>query len=312
VASFFRGGTVLSPQELADCIQRLRVALGCSIRLVDGLIAAAIGHESAGQIREEKMAVPDPVAGAMAMMLQAAGSSSHTIGRLSDAPGLQTRDCYSIARSVVEVAVNVCYIMAEGAPTAERAFRHARQKAFQDLERESKIGESVIRLTYSGRPDPSSVKGMEEDIAEFTSREGREKGWVEASIDKRIEAVGERFGKGLLTRLHFARFMVYRHSSEVLHGTLFSAMYFFGAVAPSGEQRTLEQARDYMGQQHMMILLATVLALLATVEAFHRAYGFRSASEAGEKLLEELRTIPLLNPDGAAIPAQAVPVDQRG
>jgi hypothetical protein len=291
-------------QELADCIQRLRLTLGQSIRLVDGLIAVTIGHELTAHLREEKTPVPDLVAATIAMMLPAAGSSANTIVRLSDAPGLQTRDCYSIARSVVEVAVNICYIIAEGEPAAERAHRHARQKAFQDLERESKVGESVIRLTFSGRPDPSEIEGMEADIAEFTSRDGREKGWVDASIDKRIEAVGKRFGKGLLTRLHFARFMVYRHSSEVLHGTLFSAMYFFGATMPTGEPRTLEQATDYIGQQHMMILLATVLALLAIVEAFHRAYGFRSASEGAGKLLDALREIPLLNPGSSPDPPQ--------
>jgi hypothetical protein len=63
--------------------------------------------------------------------------------------------------------------------------------------------------------------------------------------------------------------MVYRHSSEVLHGTLFGAMHFFGMTSPAGEPRTLPQAKDYIGQQRMMILLATVLALLAVIEAFH-------------------------------------------
>jgi hypothetical protein len=291
------GEVVRVSTELTDCIQRLRAALGSSIRLVDGLIAVTIGDACATSIRHETTPVPEKVVPAIAMMLQAAGSSSNTIGRLSDEPGFQTRDCYSISRSVVELAVNVCYIIAEGDPIADRALRHARQKAFQDLGRESKIGDSVIRLTSGERPDPAMVEGLEADLAEFTSRDGREKGWVDSSIDKRIEAVGKRFGQELLTRLHFARFMVYRHSSEVLHGTLFSAMYFFGPTTPSGEPRALETAGENIGQQHMMILLATVLALHSMVEAFHRAYGFRSAADGAQKILDGLREIPLLNPE---------------
>ena len=46
---------MLSPDELAKCIQQLRATLGSSIRLVDGLIAVAIGHESGSKIRDEKV-----------------------------------------------------------------------------------------------------------------------------------------------------------------------------------------------------------------------------------------------------------------
>ncbi len=297
------GDVVLVSPELTECIQQLRAALSGSVRLLDGLIAVTIGDGSAAALREEQTPVPRPVAAAISMLLQAAGSSSNTIGLLSGAPGLQTRDCYSISRSVVEIAVNVCYIIAEGTPVAERAFRHARQKALQDLERESKVGDSVIRLTCSSRPDPASIEGMEADLAEFTSRDGREKGWVDSSIDQRIEAVGKRFGEALLSQLHFARFMVYRHSSEVLHGTLFSAMYFFGATTPVGEPRTLERAAENIGQQHMMILLATVLALHGMVDAFDRAYGFRSAAEAARRILDGVRDIPMLNPEAEPRPA---------
>jgi hypothetical protein len=291
--------------ELVNCIQRLHVTLERSIRLVDTLIAVMIGQGPTEALREESAPIPDQVAGAVPLMLQAAGSSSNTIAQLSDAPGLQTRDCYSIARSVVEIAVNICYIFAEGAAAAELAQRHARQKAYRDLVRESKIGDSRIRLECAGRPAASSIEGMEAQIAEFTAKGGREKGWMDASIDDRIEAVGKRFGGSVLSRLHFARFMVYRHSSEVLHGTLFSAIYFFGATTPTGEPRTLEQTTDFIGQQHMMILLATIFALLAVVEVFHRAYGFRAAFESAERLLEALREIPILNPALVPNPTQA-------
>lgn len=83
------------------------------------------------------------------------------------------------------------------------------RKQYQDLDRESKIGDQVIHATFSGRPDSSSIPDLEVDLAEFKSRSGREKGWTELSVDERIEAAEQTLGGSILTRLHFARFMTY-------------------------------------------------------------------------------------------------------
>jgi hypothetical protein len=187
--------------------------------------------------------------------------------------------------------VNVCFIVAVGPDAADRAHRHARQKAFRDLERESRIGASVIRVAFSGRPDPASVPGLTEAMTEFTARSDREKGWVDGSIDDRIVAVGDRFGKQTLDQLHLARFMVYRHSSEVLHGTLFGVLYFFGLTQPK-ESWTQADAAEHIGQQHMMLLMGVGLALEAVVGTFDAAYGFAHAKEQSQRLSHSLITIP--------------------
>ena len=298
------GSQVAPSPELADCLHRLRSILEQFIRIVDALIAVTVDHESAASLRQERAPIPNQVAEAVPLMLQAVGSSSYTLVRLSDAPGLHTRDCYSIARSIVELAVNICYIIAEGPTVAEQALRHARQKAFRDLERMSEIGDSVIRLVYAGRPDPSIVAGLEADIAEFTSRSGREKGWVDESIDDRIDVLGRKFGDSVLKELHFARFMVYRHSSEVLHGTLFSAMYFFGITTPSDRPLTPGGMAEGLAQQHMLILFAAILSLSAVVRAFHDAYGFCEADRRRASLMDALREIPYLRQDQESVPPE--------
>ena len=279
---------------LRGCNNKLRSIIEHFIELVDGLIAVTIEHESVKSIRTENIPLPVPAAQVLSLMLQALGSSSNTLTRLSSTSGLHTRDCYSIARSIVELAVNICYILAEGPSEAERAVRHARQKSYQDIKRESEISNAIIRLTHSNRPDPSAIEGLEADIAEFTSRSGREKGWVDLSIDKRIEIAGTKFGDSILNKLHFARFMVYRHSSEILHGTFFSALYFFGVTSPNNKQRTLSEAVEFIGQQQTMILLATVLALSAVVEAFHKTCGFSWAYEQSRNLVDSLHEIEYL------------------
>jgi hypothetical protein len=143
---------------LQDCLEQRREILTGFIAIVEGLIAVVVGHESAASIREETDPLPEPSVPVLALLLQAAGSSAHTLSRLSDLPGLHTRDCYSIARSVVEVAANICYIIAEGPAAAELAMRHARQKSYRDLERESKIGDSSSPAKLTRVPSMDSKR----------------------------------------------------------------------------------------------------------------------------------------------------------
>lgn len=284
----------LSP-DLADCLNQFRLTVHELIGIVNALIAVIIQDESAKHLRKENIPIPEVIVEVLPPMLQAVGSSSYTLLRLSDCPGLQTRDCYSISRSIVETAVNICYIISEGQSAAERALSHARQKSYQDLERVSKIGSNMLRLLYTGRPDPSTVEGLEAEIAQFTSRTGREKGWIDLNIDDRINVVGQHFSESVLSSLHFARFMVYRHSSEVLHGTFFSTLYFFGVTEPSNSHRKPEDMLNFIGQQHMLILFAATLSLRAVIEAFHHAYGFPAAYEKSKSLMKDLYDIPYFN-----------------
>src|ERR1035437_5838088 len=58
-------------------------------------------------------------------LLHSLGTSSQTICDLSKTSGFHTRDCMGIARSVTELAINICYILSYP-EAADRASRHAR------------------------------------------------------------------------------------------------------------------------------------------------------------------------------------------
>ena len=45
----------------------------------------------------------------------------------------KARDCFVLARTIYETAVNFCFICAKGKEAAEKARRHALQKSFRDL-----------------------------------------------------------------------------------------------------------------------------------------------------------------------------------
>ena len=294
-------GEELSPSETLECIQSMRSILTRQIRLVDALIAIMLGHKSASALRDEEIDVEKEVSQVLIPMLQAIGSSSNTVVALSTSPGLHTRDCFSIARSIVETSINVCYIMAKGKDAAKRAVRHARQKSFRDLERKSSLGKSVIELIFSEKPELESIEGLQEDLEEFTSRSGREKGWIDLSVDERILEAGSILGESIVTTLHWSRFAVYRHSSEILHGTLFGAQYFLGLTKPERQSpSSLDGFIDSIAQQHVMVLLSIQFSLFAILESFHLAFGSSKIYEQSSALLKELKTIPLLNPVGGS------------
>lgn len=276
--------------DLVVRLDELSQILGQSVRVVDLLIGALVSDRAALQLRKETQPIPDEVSGVVAIMLQALGSSCNTLRMLTKTPGLPTRDCYSIARCILELAVNISYIMAEGPVAALRAQRHARQKAFRDLDRESEIAGSVVRIR-GPRPDPSDVPGIQADLDEFTGRRGREKDWTDLTLNERIAVVGRSFGGSVLGILHGGRAAIYGSSSEILHGSFYSALLFFGLTAPFGQRRTLQQAVDFVASEHMMLLVVAIMTISAVVESFDKAYGFSAALRRSEELIETVRKL---------------------
>lgn len=188
--------------------------------------------------------------------------------------------------------MNVCYICAEGEAAAARAERHAEQKAVRDLDRESSVGGQTIRLRSAAREALRFPGELAESIDEFTARSGREKGWTDLSVDARCERVGQVLGDKVLTPLHWARFAVYRHSSEILHGTFFSAVFFLGLTDPKGAPTSRDDLLDRISGQHLMILMAAVLSLVAVAKAVDAIFGVPELAVQAERHLADLRTAP--------------------
>lgn len=180
--------------EQAECIQMFRSVLSKRIHLLNAILAVLMNDPSVKELREETKVIEEPMRLPLYFLIQPIGSSCYTLVTLTDVPGLQTRDCFCIIRSVVECAVNACYVLAEGPKAAEQTRRHFRQKAFRDLERESRIGDQVIRSVFTGKPKPESIKGLEDDLKEFSSKRGREKNWTDLSVEDRIAVAARKFG----------------------------------------------------------------------------------------------------------------------
>jgi len=281
-----------------ECQNTLCRILNQYIDIVNEIIAVTIGHESAIHLRQEQSQPESAVSSAITCMLLAVGSSSNTILKLSESPGLQTRDCYVVARLIIETSVNICYILAVGEEAAERSIRHSRQKAYRDLDRNSVIGSSNIEFKLANDDNKELLaivrEELKKDILEFTSLTGREKSWVDLSIDDRIEIAGGKLNESILTKLHYARFMIYRDSSEILHGSYHGTFLFFRGCLKEARHDSEDIIRS-IGSQHILILLSIIIAINAIVESFHMIYGFISVYQKSRDLFKSIYDLQYFN-----------------
>ena len=279
-------------QKSFDVFRRVLTEMS---QVINSIIGAVVGHPAAQPALVKGFSKRPATKGVLAAMLQALGSSSNTLLRLSDEPGFQSRDCFSISRSIVELAVNICYICAEGDAVANQAVRHSQQKAFRDLDRNSSIRDQTIRIRFLKEGELEIPEELAKNIKEFTTKSGREKDWTDLSINARCERIDQIFGKKVLTPLHWARFAVYRHSSEILHGTFFSAVYFMGLALPNGPPPTVDKFLEHIASNHLMVLMAAAVSLGAVTNAVSEITNVPELAKLGEDHLKDLETAPFLN-----------------
>lgn len=276
-------------EPISDSISDLNGILGSYIELIGMLLAALVGAPNFPKTRTK---VEDDVAAVVGMLCQGAGSSCQSIRR-NHSPGYETRDCFILARSVIESLINCCYVLAEGPATARKAIRHARQKSYRDLKRNSEIASSRISMSIDTTPSVEEIAGLAEDLAEFSQRSGQEdRQWTKLSVDDRIRIAGEKFGDSVLTKLHVARFAVYRHSSEIIHGSFFGAAFWGGFIGTSGPPKSEEEFLNNVGNWHWLILFGVILANHAFLSSFHKSYGLDAVNDRSIELLRQLEENP--------------------
>ncbi|MEZ6028851.1 MAG: hypothetical protein R3C46_03780 [Hyphomonadaceae bacterium] len=220
---------------------KLRTILYAQTRLLDGLI-----HHLT--LPETKAGSPEVIRVAP-LMLQALGISVHSALKLCVGRDMAIRDAYGIARSATELAVNIAYIAAGGSDVARRADRHAMQKTYRDMTRRGEIGGLQFTITRDQIPRVEEMPGLPEALAEFTGKKGQElTDWTPVSISGRIKEVrGISETAGIY--LAGAVSSIYRHSSELLHGTYFGVIHFWrGNSAPA----TSREAFDERWEEHFL------------------------------------------------------------
>jgi len=115
-------------------------------------------------------------------------------------------------------------------------------------------------------------------------------------VDKRIAETGTELGDDLLNQLHWARFMVYRHSSEILHGSAFGILYFMGLTQPRPPE-SLESFKDSLAGHQMLVLSASILALDSVFKAIHKRYTCDALEKRRRQLAKEMQATSKMGPN---------------
>lgn len=279
-------------EEYRETLAGMREILHRLTRLID----AWLQMDKLNKERADVFQSGDPeVLRIVSTMIHMAGISAHSVLKLTREISLQTRDCYPIARSIAESVVNIVFIMAKGREAAELADRHAEQKAFRDLERKSSAGgwTAIVRSNLElAAEDEARLSAL---AAEFTTSRGREKrDWTDENLMGRIDAAAQRFPEASLL-LHAAVFNIYRHSSEVIHGTYFAAMHFWGLTtlgrSPPASRNALV---GVLSEHQFSVLMSAIFAFTSLLECLSDYVGVPELGEKARRELDRLREMPLI------------------
>ncbi len=180
---------------------------------------------------------------------------------------LAIRDAYVIARVIFETVVNATYILTDDGALAQRARSHAAQKALRDLERTIELaGEEVFKLRWSGADAVLGDSANQALLQEFTSKSGREiTSWTPENVLQRVERIDQTFGRRKTEGLAWG-LLLYRHASEIAHGTLYGALFSWGAAQPQGAPQSTKDLKVFRHDQGRLILMLIGFSLASAVE----------------------------------------------
>ena len=174
----------------------------------------------------------------------------------------KVRDLYVIARTIVETTINLIYILAKGKKGLELAKKHWKQKAYRDLNRELKVNERTIGLKWEGKIDLENDQELKQAIKDFTSKRGKEiTSWTPDSLIERLEVIDKKYGSKITSGLQFPLFLIYRHASEISHGTVFGAMFFFGLTEPKKSRQDQKEQEKGVRAKFSGILFMVFIAI---------------------------------------------------
>lgn len=268
-----------------ECIAKVQALIEQQLKLLT--LSLFICDKGSADFADEELvcSLSENVRAVVVPMSLAGGQSIGTVLQSTQKRGIPVRDCFPIARSVVETLVNASYVLAGGEPLAEKAIRHTQQKFYRDLDKKVGRGEHELRITATPKPNVTDQEELKAAINEFTTARGREKSWTDDSVPMRIEKVGQVLGAVPASGFLGAYALVYADSSEIIHGSLFGIQLFYRGRAKPPEN--VDEFRSLTAQHLEGILFAIFLALNSYLRAFCTVQKFKSLDDRLRGLFDE-------------------------
>lgn len=197
------------------------------------------------------------------------------------------RDCYIIARPIFEHVLNIGYFGAKGQDTIIKALQHTHQKSYRDLNREINIKDIRVAIGLKNLDNIQVTDELRHSIDEFTNQKGFEvRSWTGDNTFKKIEIISEKYGKDIGTILTMNLFYIYRHSSEIIHGTVFGTMFSRGMTKLSHEwPENDEQLRKHQNIYISFILQNTILMTYCAAKIIDTHYPMKKDFEQIKKIV---------------------------
>jgi Family of unknown function (DUF5677) len=264
-----------------DAYEKMRSVIYTQTRNLDRLIHMLMTPE--GQSADEREIIKITV-----LMIQGLGVTMHSVLKLTAERDMAIRDCYGMARSAFELAVNICYIAASNVEVARLAERHAMQKSYRNLQRKGDVGGFQFEISRKNIPSMEEIPGLSAAISEFT-RNGKElSDWTPHNISARIKHI-KHTDNGAAVSLSGASMSIYRHASELLHGTYFSVVYFWSANTSPAHTR--EQFEACWKEHFLTVFTALFFSTHAVISLFSRRFDLQYLANTNQELSHEVKKI---------------------
>lgn len=178
------------------------------------------------------------------------------------------RDSYVIARVIYETAINACFLLTDVTRLSERAKVHAGQKTLRSLVRQIEVaGKKVFEFKHQSSDALMQQPTHKQWVDEFTSKSGREiTSWTPETVQQRLDAIHLAFGAEDTRGFAFG-LLLYRHASEIAHGTLYGTLFSWGATELGRPLKSAQDLRRFRKAElrHLLKLVSFTLESLICV-----------------------------------------------
>jgi hypothetical protein len=186
-----------------------------------------------------------------------------------------------------EHVLNIGYFGVNGESSIIKALQHTHQKSYRDLNREINIKDIKVAIGLKNIENVPVSDELKIALDEFTSQKGFEvRSWTGDNTFKKIELISDKYGKDIGTILTMNLFYIYRHSSEIIHGTLFGTLFSRGMTKLSHEwPENSEELKKYQNTYISFILQNTILMTYCAIKIIDAHYPLNKDFEEIKKIV---------------------------
>jgi hypothetical protein len=114
-------------------------------------------------------------------------------------------------------------------------------------------------------------------------------------VQEEIEVIESFYGTSVSVNLMFALISIYRHASEISHGTYFGALFALGLVSPSGIPTSKEETEKlHRGNLSMILMMLglSISSLLVILFKDMQSASLKELAIQSKEAVEELKKEP--------------------